>query len=127
MYTVQLNPEVFNTLTSPIPSFLAVPESQRNGIRVPLDTMDGTPSNYEWNPVPAPRGPVWAPIARQRRVLYIGVHPVQLMDTLVETGWTSNSFLARLLAHYTDTKLILVKKDGSVVSSSTLRSFVKDA
>jgi hypothetical protein len=127
MYTVQLNPNVFNTVSSPIPSFLTVPEAYRNNLRVPLDTMDGTPANNEWYPAPVPRGPAWAPIVRNRRCLYVGVQPLQLMDSLVETGWTGNSYVARMLAHYVDTQLILVKKDGSVVASSTLRTYTKDA
>lgn len=127
MYTVQLNPQVFNTVSSPIPAFLKVAEEHRGKLRVCLDTMDGSPMNNEWSPKPLTRGPADSPIVRERRALYIGVHPIQLIDSIVEVGWTGNSYVARLLAHYTDTQLIQVKKDGAVVSSATLRTFIKDA
>jgi hypothetical protein len=126
MYTVQLNPAVFDSASSPFPAFLNAPVEARNKVRVPLDTMDGNPCNYEWSPKPVPLGPADSPIVRERRVLYIGLQPIQLIYSIVETGWTANSYLARLLAHYVDTGLIIVKKDGTVVTTAALIAFAKD-
>lgn len=126
MYTVQLNPAVFDSATTPFPAFLNAPVEERNKVRVPLDTMDGNPSSYEWSPKPVPSGPADAPIVRERRVLYVGLQALQLRDLIVESGWTTNSYLARLLAHYLDVGLILVKKDVVDVSVATLMTFAKD-
>lgn len=127
MYSVQLDDAVFAP-GSKYPKLAAVPQEYRNKVRLTIDTEDGQPANYEWYPVPTTVGkPVDYPIVRERRALYLGLQPVYLDDQIVEANWTTNSIVSRMLAHYVMRGLIIVKKNGVVVTAATLNGIATAA
>ena len=120
MYTVQIDPAWMTNS----PKFVNLPPQYKNKVRITLDAYDGSPHNYEWYPRPTSVGaPPDAPIVRERRALYVGLQPVQLVDSIVESNWTANSIMARMLSRYVEEGLIIVKKNGTPVTSAQLNAF----